>query len=270
MDQVNNEEEASTAVANKQYVQRADNAPLPQNRGADDQTRAKVKRPARERKKLVRFELLHSMTIEERRQYLLAEEAQKRERQRMLERTLSATDGVQRLAIDLNFDAIMNDKELRSLAKQMKLSYGSVKQMATPFQLHFLNCSEPLQQSLARFSADKWRVHWHHDAHVTDIVAPSDVVYLSPDSPNVLTALDATKIYVIGGIVDKSRKKGATLNAATSAGVTTARLPIQEYITERLDHILNVNTVVDVLISFQKTGDWAHALTHTLPQWRGV
>jgi hypothetical protein len=56
------------------------------------------------------------------------------------------------------------------------------------------------------------------------------------------------------------------LNAATSAGVTTARLPIQEYITERLDHILNVNTVVDVLISFQKTGDWAHALTHTLPQ----
>jgi hypothetical protein len=116
--------------------------------------------------------------IEERRQYLLAEEAQKRERQRMLERTLSATDGVQRLAIDLNFDAIMNDKELRSLAKQMKLSYGSVKQMATPFQLHFLNCSEPLQQSLARFSADKWRVHWHHDAHVTDIVAPSVSVLL--------------------------------------------------------------------------------------------
>ncbi|KAF1331457.1 tRNA methyltransferase, partial [Globisporangium splendens] len=274
MDQVYEDTPTAVAVTDEEraHAQRTDSAPSQQTHDADGIgiICAKPKRPARERKKLARFELLHSMTVEERRQYLLAEEAQKLERQRMLEQTLSATDGVQRLAIDLSFDAIMNDKELRSLAKQMKLSYGFVKQMATPFQLHFLNCSEPLQQLLARFSADKWRVHWHHDAHITDIAASSvsslDVVYLSPDSPNVLTALDATKMYVIGGIVDKSRKKGATLNAATSAGVTTARLPIQEYITERLDHILNVNTVVDVLISFQKTGDWAYALTHTLPQ----
>lgn len=60
--------------------------------------------------------------------------------------------------------------------------------------------------------------------------------------------------------------QGATLNAASSAGITTARLPIQEHITERLDHILNVNTVVEVLISFQETGDWEYALKHTLPQ----
>jgi Trm5-related predicted tRNA methylase len=34
-----------------------------------------------------------------------------------------------------------------------------------------------------------------------------ELVYLSPDAPTALTELDATKTYVIGGIVDKSRKK---------------------------------------------------------------
>lgn len=61
--------------------------------------------------------------------------------------------------------------------------------------------------------------------------------------------------------------QGATLNAASSVGITTARLPIQEFITERLDHILNVNTVIEVLISFQETGgDWERALRLALPQ----
>lgn len=113
--------------------------------------------------------------VEERKQFLLNEEAQKREQELKLQKLLTTekSDGVQRLAIDLSFDAIMNEKELRSLAKQMKLSYGVVKQMATPFQLHFFNCSAPLQQSLQRFSAEKWRVHWHPATSVTQVAAPS-------------------------------------------------------------------------------------------------
>jgi hypothetical protein len=41
------------------------------------------------------------------------------------------------------------------------------------------------------------------------------------------------------------------LAAADALGVATARLPIQEYVMERhTDHILNVNTVVEVYIMF--------------------
>ncbi|KAI9993555.1 hypothetical protein PInf_015678 [Phytophthora infestans] len=229
-----------------------------------------AKRPARERQKKARFELLHSMTKEERREFLIQETAEKEEAMQRLQRAVTADSSVQRIAIDLSFDSIMNDKEIRSLANQLKLSYGLIKQMPEPFQLVCCNPSEQLEQSLERFGASNWYIQWRRGtASVAEHFPPGELVYLSPDSPNVLEKMDPTKIYVIGGIVDKSRKKasaGASLNAATEAGITTVRLPIQEHYTERLDHILNVNTVVDVLIKFGELGDWPRALDIALPQ----
>ena len=40
-----------------------------------------------------------------------------------------------------------------------------------------------------------------------DLFQSEDLIYLSPDSKNILTSLDASKIYVIGGIVDGTVKK---------------------------------------------------------------
>ncbi|KAJ0407724.1 hypothetical protein P43SY_009061 [Pythium insidiosum] len=230
-----------------------------------DRANAK-QRALRQRKRQQRQELLHSMNADERRAFLQAEDDEKVAQLQRLE-AAAQSDGSDRvtIALDLRYDHIMNEKELSSLSKQLKFVYGSVKTMPEPFQLRLFQCSDALRSALARFSSDRWIVRWHDHEELTDVVAPSDLVYLSPDSPNVLTSLDRSKTYVIGGIVDKSRKKGATLNAAEGAGLTTARLPIQEHITERLDHILNVNTVVDVLIHFHTHGDWRRALTETLP-----
>ncbi|KAG7385055.1 hypothetical protein PHYPSEUDO_001991 [Phytophthora pseudosyringae] len=226
-----------------------------------------AKRPARERQKKERFKLLHSMTAEERQEFLKKEIADKEEALQRLQRAAAADSSSQRIAIDLSFDSIMNDKEIRSLANQLKLSYGAIKQMPEPFQLLLCNPSEELEHSLERFGASNWYIQWRRGAEsVAEHFAPEGLVYLSPDSPNVLEEMDPSKVYVIGGIVDKSRKKGATLDAATDAGIRTARLPIQEHITERLDHILNVNTVVDVLINFRELRDWPRALEVALPQ----
>ncbi|CEG47692.1 trna--methyltransferase isoform 1 [Plasmopara halstedii] len=219
------------------------------------------------RQKKARFNLLHSMTQEERQTFLKRETAEKEELKRRLQRASAANSSSQQIAIDLSYDSIMNDKEIRSLANQLKFCYGEIKKMPEPFQLIFCNPSERLEHLLERFGAKNWCIQWRRDAQsVADHFLLENLVYLSPDSPNVLRKLDSSKIYVIGGIVDKSRKKGASLNAAADAGIVTVRLPIQECIVERLDHILNVNTVVDVLSKFQEFNDWPKALEFAIPQ----
>lgn len=59
----------------------------------------------------------------------------------------------------------------------------------------------------------RWRgVHVSSDAYqvVLKDVAPDDFVYLTADSPNVLHTLEASKVYILGGLVDRNRYKVST------------------------------------------------------------
>ena len=39
------------------------------------------------------------------------------------------------------------------------------------------------------------------------VFPPADLVYLSPDAPDPLLSIDSTKVYVIGGFIDRSVNK---------------------------------------------------------------
>ena len=60
----------------------------------------------------------------------------------------------------------------------------------------------------------------------------NELVYFSPDATEILDTIDSTKVYVIGGLVDRSIAKNQSLDRASSLGVQCVRLPLAEYYPE--------------------------------------
>ena len=109
---------------------------------------------------------------------------------------------------------------------------------------------------------------------------PQRVIVLSPDAPEALAgAPDRDALYVVGGLCDYKRHTNATLDCAASANDSAAgtssssvvvearRLPIEESFQGTVSvNILTVNQAVEALVRADiNGGDWAEALTATLP-----
>jgi hypothetical protein len=121
-------------------------------------------------------------------------------------------------------------------------------------------------------------------------------VYLSPDATDVLMELAPDKVYCIGGLVDRSVSRYASLSHAKEHGVPAAvRLPLREYcpmvrrdallrrgsllglvwladswLLPQHNNALNIDTVVKILLKFRECGSWPTALTAVVPQRRRV
>lgn len=103
----------------------------------------------------------------------------------------------------------------------------------------------------------------------------SELVYFSPDAEEALDAIDSSKVYVIGGLVDRSIAKNQSLNRANSMGVRCVRLPLAEYYPECLHRgmsgkgerlvVLNINTLVEIIIAFSETHDWRATFERCIP-----
>jgi tRNA (Guanine-1)-methyltransferase len=105
---------------------------------------------------------------------------------------------------------------------------------------------------------------------ITDL--SSQLVYLTADSPNLLPEdkpLDPSKVYIVGGIVDKNRHKGLTMDLAKNRyKIETARFPISECgVKMTSSTVLTTNHVVEILSRVEASaGDWKGALEAVIPQ----
>lgn len=94
----------------------------------------------------------------------------------------------------------------------------------------------------------------------------SNVVYLTGDSPNVLTHLSPDETYIVGGIVDKNRHKLLCYNQAEKQGIRHAQLPIGEFLPQMLTRkILTVNQVFDIMVDWCETKDWEASMKRVMP-----
>lgn len=166
---------------------------------------------------------------------------------------------------------IMADREVRSLAQQVLYSYGVNRAAKVPVQLVMTGVDPGclLDAQLRKVSGypDSWTgiqitalsLHEFFDCRAS-------LVYLSSEADTVLETLEPEKVYIIGGIVDRNRMKGATKEKADRLGITTARLPIQEHInTGQYSKVLAVNHVFEILVDFQHSQDWKKTLDSCMP-----
>jgi len=186
---------------------------------------------------------------------------------------LMEREGSLTVVFDCSFDEYMNHREKASLVKQLTYAYGHNIRVDKPvkFVMTGLKPDTETSKILARVSgSDAWA--WYRDERGFEERYADrlhDVVYLTADSPNVLTELVPNEVYIVGGIVDHNRLKGLTYRIAKEKGVRTARLPLPEALSGGTRNVLTIVNMLELLVAKQDTPDWGAALLKSLPErWR--
>eukprot|EP00884_Botryococcus_braunii_P017179 jgi/Botrbrau1/4144/Bobra.0192s0015.2 len=236
-----------------------------------EEKKAKKKQQAVERKATRAAELASlSKEVQEK----LKQE--RRDRQKMMKeealalkhKVQSALVDGQRIIIDMGFGTYMRDGEIRSLCKQVQYSYSYSTKTEKPAHLILTSCTDRIKARMESTCSgyNRWPISVHEQCYSKVFEGKlEDLVYLTPDSHNVVEELDPAKAYIVGGLVDRNRHKGLCYDKAVSQGVATARLPLAQHLALMGSPVLAVNHVVAILVEFQRTKDWGAALQTVVP-----
>jgi tRNA (guanine9-N1)-methyltransferase len=182
------------------------------------------------------------------------------------------------VCIDCSYDDLMTEKEVKSLAQQIRYCYAQNKRSSHPCRLIVANLRGKTLEQLQKESG--FPHHWTSrgfecsDKSLMETfpnVKTQSVVYLTSDSDNVLEQLNDDTVYVIGGIVDRNRLKRAAITQAESLELKTAKLPIDQNIKLSATKVLTCNHVFQILLKYREHGnDWKKALLEVLPQRKNI
>eukprot|EP00124_Ichthyophonus_hoferi_P000040 Ihof_evm40s1 gene=Ihof_evmTU40s1 len=121
-----------------------------------------------------------------------------RKERRLRTKLVFDREDVVRVCLDLSFEGTMYPGEVNSLARQVRAIYGSNVRNPNPVRLYISGLGGATEEQLALQTgfydwAAKIEKRQYHE-----IFDPKDVIYLTPDSPNELTTIDHSKVYIIG------------------------------------------------------------------------
>ena len=171
-----------------------------------------------------------------------------------------------RIAIDLSFDDLMNDRDIHKLLKQIQRTYSMNRRARHPVQLFLTSFGGRSKTILEEIKCNygNWDIHVKTEPY-SDVFKQEDVVYLTSDSPNVLSEIDESKAYIIGGLVDHNHHKGLCYELAVQRGFAHAQLPITEFVKLKSRKVITVNQVFEILLQFTETNDWKEAFYKVIP-----
>lgn len=162
-----------------------------------------------------------------------------------------------------------SDREVRSLCKQLELCAAANKRAAAPVSLRFASFAGRVRAFAEEgMHADRWPAARGHEEALDQLFPSEELVVLSPDAEEALGALEQGKVYVIGGLVDRTVQKGASLRLARQHNARAVRLPIAEHLgpLAKGKGVLNVNDVFAALLAVHAGQGWRAALEAAIPQ----
>ncbi|XP_031569865.1 tRNA methyltransferase 10 homolog A-like [Actinia tenebrosa] len=183
-------------------------------------------------------------------------------------KTMDSEDALSlKVAIDLSFDDLMSDKDIKKLMKQVQRCYAENRRSSHPLQLYFTSFGGKSKQRLDDLSGHyvSWDVHIKNEC-LTEVFSKENIIYLTSDSPNVLKEIDMSKTYVIGGLVDHNHHKGLCYNMALERGLGHAQLPIGDFMKLSTRTVLTVNQVFEIILFYTESKDWQDAFNKVMPQ----
>ncbi|CAH8384263.1 unnamed protein product [Eruca vesicaria subsp. sativa] len=234
------------------------------------------KRKEGERKQKEWEETLANVTEEERltliesRRNLRKERMEKRseEKEKKMERLTKAKEIGQNIVIDVDFAHLMSESEISSLVQQIMYCYAVNGRSTSPCHLWLTGVQGEMSTQLDRLPGfEKWFIEKESRCYIEAMADRKEsLVYLTADSETVLEDLDHKSVYIIGGLVDRNRFKGITMNKAQEQGIKTAKLPIGEYMKMSSSQVLTVNQVLEILVKFLETRDWKTSFFTVIPR----
>lgn len=179
----------------------------------------------------------------------------KQEKQRKAENAINALHSDIHVCIDLSFNDVNSLREQRSLVKQCTLSYAAIRNSAHGVALHISSLRGEICSALGEQGAFRWHIH-RHETSAFDVFDRGNIVMLSPDADEVLQDFDPSKVYIVGGIIDRTVRSNLTLDMACEEGVSSMRLPVKEFFPQAQSHVINIDQVVSLFCYFRETKDW--------------
>ncbi|WJX22989.1 tRNA (guanine(9)-N(1))-methyltransferase [Trifolium repens] len=184
------------------------------------------------------------------------------------ERLVKAKEHGQNVVVDLEFSHLTSSSEIRSLVQQIMYCYAANGRCESPAHLWLTGCEGEMDNQLKKMPGfDKWIIEKENKSYIEVLQdRKDDLVYLTADSETVLEELDLNKIYIIGGLVDRNRYKGITMEKAQNQGIQTAKLPIGNFMKMSSSQVLTVNQVLEIILKFLETRDWKTSFFAVIPQ----
>ncbi|XP_055710070.1 tRNA methyltransferase 10 homolog A isoform X1 [Phlebotomus papatasi] len=183
------------------------------------------------------------------------------------------------VAVDLDFDDLMIDKDICKCVKQLLRIYTVNRRSQTPIPLFFTGIKKDgrIHKTLERNDGyQNWDVKISHESFL-ELFDREKIVYLTSDSDNVLDTLEDNHVYIIGGLVDHNSQKGLCHKIAEDKGLRHARLPLNENVVIKTRTVLTINhayfsvfTVFEILLRVTEKKSWKEAILSVLPMRKGA